>query len=175
MKREFILCTGHEMMGQEAMNGNNKTRIVGTAPGILRRNRLVGKQSWDPHIIFQDSKTANKIQNKNQNPSPSNLVIRPLCPFISPSSSLLLTSELLFWSVTFLGNLPSMVAAPGLHQWFGSENVSRPLHTSISKVAKTEREQGFLTFFRIQVVDFECILSWKCMFILLKVHKVFHN
>ena len=73
MKREFILCTGHEMMGQEAMNGNNKTRIVGTAPGILRRNRLVGKQSWDPTLFFRIVKLPTRFRTRIRTPHPLTL------------------------------------------------------------------------------------------------------
>lgn len=38
IKREFILYTGYKTMSPETMNGNNKTRTEGTAPGILRNS-----------------------------------------------------------------------------------------------------------------------------------------
>lgn len=41
MKSKFILYTGHKIKGQKAMNGNSKIWTGGTAPEILRENKLI--------------------------------------------------------------------------------------------------------------------------------------
>lgn len=85
----------------------------------IRKNRLIGKHSWDPHYFFEKLTWLQYSE-----PSAPNPVIYPLCPFFPTSSISLLTSELLVWSLTFLENLPSRLSVPGYHQWSGSENVS---------------------------------------------------
>lgn len=120
--RENVFClnlfTGHKIMGQEAMSGNNEIWTKGTAPEILRKNKLIRKQSWDPTLFFRKVNLATRFRTLSSQPfhRPSmSILFSVLSSFLNQSSCFV---------KLFLWELPFRLSVPSYHQCSGYENAS---------------------------------------------------
>ena len=137
-------------MNKKHWKQNNQKRRA--APGILGRDRLIGKQSWDPILYFRTV----KLEIIFRSPGPK-LCNRPSLSDLFSILSSTANLKLLYWSFTDLVNLPPGSLSPAT---FSGLDLNMSVSFSPSKVYKTEIEKGFLKAFSIPVVHSECIPSW---------------